>query len=125
MLELKYNGKESSRCYKPIIRIQTNKDKSVNVADSLKAISLSQKEMGEDKVQESTKKPVITVKGIRAVVGLSQEEPKLKVIGAPGKPILSVKGALAALIIIKPVIQPPIVDMKKVFWNYKRTVMTY
>ena len=61
ILELIYDEKESSRCYKPIVKIQTIEEKSMNVAESLKAMSLSQKGMREDKAQESTKKPLITV----------------------------------------------------------------
>jgi len=47
------------------------------------------------------------------------------VVGALSQPILMVKGAWAAPIILKPVTQPPIVDTKRVSWNYERTVMTY
>ena len=61
MLELIYDGKESSRGYKPIVKIQTTEKKSVNVAESLKAMSLNQEGMREDKAQEITKKPLITV----------------------------------------------------------------
>ncbi|XP_047265009.1 uncharacterized protein LOC124896999 [Capsicum annuum] len=125
MLEMIYDEKESSRFYKPIVRIQTNKEKSVNMVDLLKAMSLIQEGMRKVKVQESTKKPTITVKGVGAVNGLSQDKPKLTVIGALCKPILTVKEALTAPIIIKPMTQPPIVDMKKVPWNYEWTMMTY
>ena len=97
----------------------------MNVAESLKAMSLSQEGMGEDKTQESTKKLVITVQGARRYVDLSQDKPKLTVVGALGKPILMVKGVLAVPIIIKPSTQLLIANMKKVPWNYKWTVMTY
>lgn len=75
---------------------------------------MSQEEAREDKVQESTKKPMITVKGDEIVVGLSQDKPKLTVVGASGKPILTVKGVLTAPIIIKPATQLSIIDIKKV-----------
>ena len=61
MLELMYDGKDSSRGYNPIVKIQTIEEKSVNVAESLKAISLNREGMREDKALESTKKPLITV----------------------------------------------------------------
>ena len=82
MLELIYDGKESLRGYKPIVKIQTIEEKLVNVAESLKAMSLSQEGMREDKAQESTKKPLITVQGARRYVDLSQDKPKLTVVGA-------------------------------------------
>ena len=47
------------------------------------------------------------------------------VVGALSQPILTVKGELAAPIVLKPVTQPPIVDTKRIPWNYGRTVMTY
>lgn len=46
-------------------------------------------------------------------------------VGALSQPILMVKGALAMPIVLKPVTQPPIVDTKRIPWNYGRTVMTY
>ena len=125
ILELIYDGKESSRSYNPIVKIQTIEEKSVNLAESLKAMSLSQEGIGEDKAQESTKKPLITVQGARGNVDLSQDKPKLTVVGALSQPILTVKGVLAPPIVLKPVTQPPIVDTKKVPWNYGQTVMTY
>lgn len=125
MLELIYDGKESSRGYKPIVKIQTIEEKSVNVAESLKAMSLNREGMREDKAQESTKKPLVIVQGTKRYVDLSQDKPKLTVVGALSQPILTVKGALAALIVLKPVTQPPIVDTKRAPWNYGWTMMTY
>ena len=61
ILELIYDRKESLRGYKPIVKIQAIEEKSVNIAESLKAMSLSQEGMREDKAQESTKKPLITI----------------------------------------------------------------
>jgi len=61
MSELIYDGKESSRGYKPIVKIQTIEEKSVNVAESLKAMSLNRERMREDKAQKSIKKPLIIV----------------------------------------------------------------
>ena len=49
MLELIYGGKESLRGYKPIVKIQTIEEKSVNVAESLKALSLNREGMRENK----------------------------------------------------------------------------
>ncbi|KAF3658884.1 putative benzoate carboxyl methyltransferase-like [Capsicum annuum] len=52
MLELVYGDKESSMGYKSIVRIQTNEDKLVNVAYSLKAMSLGQEEKGKEIVEK-------------------------------------------------------------------------
>jgi len=46
-------------------------------------------------------------------------------VGALSQLILTVKGVLAVPIVLKPVTQPPIVNMKRVPWNYGQTVMTY
>lgn len=51
ILELIYDGNGSMVSYKPIIRIPTNEEKSVNVTDLMKPMSLSKKKMVEEKIQ--------------------------------------------------------------------------
>ena len=57
MLELIYDGKESSRGYKPIVKTRTIEEKSINVAESLKALSLNREGMREDKPKKVQRNP--------------------------------------------------------------------
>lgn len=75
MLELIYEGKKFMVSHKQIVRILSNEEKLVNVADSMKAMSLIPNEIVEEKIQGNKKKLVLIVKGVGETVGLSPGKP--------------------------------------------------
>nr|XP_016504188.1 PREDICTED: uncharacterized protein LOC107822190 [Nicotiana tabacum] len=77
------------------------------------------------KLKGASDKPVIVIGKELFVIAKKLELAKLVVKGASSAPVAYVKGAYIEPVIIKLVVQLPVVDSKAVPWKYKKVVVTY
>ncbi|XP_075110711.1 uncharacterized protein LOC142181590 [Nicotiana tabacum] len=76
-------------------------------------------------IKKSVELSMAVAKGSLSKVATKQEGVKVIVPGAASKSIIIVEGARADWVIIKPVIQLPIINSKAIPWNYERVTMMY
>ncbi|XP_070037187.1 uncharacterized protein [Nicotiana tomentosiformis] len=125
MIEIVHKDGEPKNSSKSVMMIRDSESNPVKALDSAKAMSLAIKGVSEKPSALNVKPSVLVVKGPPVDVEANQERQKVVVPGVPGKPVIIVEGARVTPVIIKPVIQLPMVDTKAVPWNYKQVVITY
>ncbi|XP_016469259.2 uncharacterized protein LOC107791673 [Nicotiana tabacum] len=125
MIEIVYKDGEPKKSSKSVMMIRASESNLVKAPDSTKAMPLTVEGMTEKPSSLNSKPPMLVVKGLSKDIGARPESSKVVVPGISSKPVIVVKGAPITPIIIKPVTQLPVMDVKAIPWNYKQVIVTY
>ncbi|XP_070008073.1 uncharacterized protein [Nicotiana sylvestris] len=125
MIEIVHKDGEPKKSSKSVMMIRASESNLVKAPDSTKAMPLTVEGVTEKSSSLNSKPPVLVVKGLSKDIRASPESSKVVVLGIPSKSVIVVKGAPITPIIIKPVTQRPVVDVKAVLWNYKHVIVKY
>ncbi|XP_070035629.1 uncharacterized protein [Nicotiana tomentosiformis] len=125
MIEIVHKDGEPKNSSKSVVMIRASESNPVKAPDSTKPMPLTVEGVSEKLSTLNVKPSVLVMKGPPIDVEANQEKQKVIVPGVPGKLVIIVEGARITPVIIKPVTQLPMVDIKVVPWNYKQVIVTY
>ncbi|XP_070007748.1 uncharacterized protein [Nicotiana sylvestris] len=95
-------------------------------SSEVKSVKKPTVEGSVNKLSMTNGAPSVVVKKISpSDVVAKQEKSKMVVPGLAKKPIIIVEGTRMDPVIIKPVIQLPVINTKAIPWNYERAIVTY
>ncbi|XP_070016049.1 uncharacterized protein [Nicotiana sylvestris] len=116
MIELLYKGAEPKNPSQTVMMIRSTEAKEKEKA--VRAKPTTQPKGLDDK-------PVVVIGKGSSVVAKKLEPAKLVVPRASFVPVIIMKGSYIEPVVIKPVVQLPVVDSKAVPWKYEKVVVTY
>ncbi|XP_070006469.1 uncharacterized protein [Nicotiana sylvestris] len=125
MIEIVHKDGDPKKSSKSVMMIRASESNLAKAPDSTKATPLTIEGMTEKPSSLNSKPLVLVVKGLSKDIGASPESSKVVVPGNSSKTVIVVKRPPISPIIIKPVTQHPVVDVKAVPWNYKQVILTY
>ncbi|XP_070013066.1 uncharacterized protein [Nicotiana sylvestris] len=116
MIELIHKGAELKKPSQTVITIRSSEAK---VNEKLASVKLSVQ------LKRTDNKPAVVMGKGSFVVAKKPEPIKVVVWGISSTPAAVVKGAHIEPVVIKPVIQLPVIDSKAIPWKYEQVVVTY
>lgn len=125
MIEIVHKDGEPEKYSKSVMMIQASESNLAKIPAVTNAMSSIDEGLTDKLSKPNAKPPVSVMKGFPDDVEAKPGKPKEIVPGVASKPVIIVQGARIAPVVIKPVTQLPMNNIKVVPWNYKQVIVTY